>query len=253
LVLSIWIQKSNTATTRQDVPASDGNRPLRDSLSEPFELPIPYRDTVKKIAQELRKSRNPSNSATQNSEFEHGLFLDLPADPPQIHEIHKRVLAEFTDDSPSDNKKYDSEFSFTSNGKIHSRDRDRQNENEIHKRITSIIADVTRRENERYDNEFPLRSNGNQAEIHSRDRDRQNENKIHKRITSIIADVTRRENERYGNEFPLRSNGNEAEIHNRINGRHVEDKNEIHENPLRRQLHGKRQGRWNTWRSHKGW
>jgi hypothetical protein len=177
---------SNTATRGQDVSARDGNRPLHVSLSEPFGLLIPYRDTVKKIAQELRKSQNPTNPATQNSDLEKGLFLDLQADPPQIHEIHKRVLEAFTDDSPSDNERYGSEFPFTSNGnqaEIHSIDRDRQNENEIHKKITSILKDVTRRRNERYDNEFSLTDNGIEAENHNRinGRNVEDENGIHEK------------------------------------------------------------------------
>lgn len=170
LVLSAWIQRSNTAATGQDVSARGGNRPLHASLSERFELPVQFKDAMKKIAQEKRKSRNPTNSATQNSDIEQDLFLDLPADPPQIHEIHKRVLAEFTDDSPSDSDRYNSEFSFTGNGnqaEIHGRDRDRQNENEIHKKITSILTDVTRRKDQRYDDEFPLTDNGIEGEIHN--------------------------------------------------------------------------------------
>jgi hypothetical protein len=131
------IQRSTTATAGQDVPARDGNRPKHASLSEYSGIPIPYSDTKMKIAQELRKSPNPINSATQNSGLEQALFLDLPADPPQLHEIHKRVLGEFTDDSPNGNERYDSEFPLTSNGnqaEIHSRDGDRQNESESGRR-----------------------------------------------------------------------------------------------------------------------
>jgi hypothetical protein len=174
VVVSVWIQRSYTAATGQEASARNGNHHLYDSLSEPYGVSIPYRDAVKKITQELRKSQN---SAKQNTDLEQVLFLDLPADPPQIHEVHKRVLAEFTDDSPSDNYKYDNELPLTNNG-IHNINRDRQNKNEIHKKIMSILADVTRRKNDRYGNEFPLTDNGILAETHNRINGRQiaNEN-----------------------------------------------------------------------------
>jgi hypothetical protein len=181
VLVSVWIQRSNSAATGQEASARNGNRHLYGSLSEPYGVPIPYLEAVKKIARELRKSQNPTNSAKQNTHLEQVLFLDLPADSPQIHEVHKRVLAEFTDDSPSYNDRYDNEFPLTSNG-IHNRNRDRQNENEIHKKIVSILADVTRRDNDRYGSKFPLAHNGIQAETHNRINGRHvgNENEIHK-------------------------------------------------------------------------
>jgi hypothetical protein len=106
---SVWIQvsrasrpedatkeESSTAATGQNVPAKEENRSLDAILSEIFGPPIPYRDIMNEEVRELRKSRNPTNSATQNIYVEQFLFIGLPADVPHAHKVSKRVLPEFT-------------------------------------------------------------------------------------------------------------------------------------------------------------
>jgi transposase-like protein len=183
VAVSVWIQGSkakyiinedrNTAAAGQDVSAKDRNHQLDASLSELFGYPIPYRDTVKQAAQELRTSQILTNSATQNAHVQQLLDLDFPEDAPQIHSVHKRVLPEFRGDAPSNNDRYDNKFPRTNNAiqaEIHNRKSDKHNENgnQIHKKIMSTFSGVTRRKNDRYGNKFPLASNGIRAEIQNR-------------------------------------------------------------------------------------
>lgn len=101
---SSWIPVSEAEDIIEqghNVPARDRGYYLDASLPQIYGPPIPFRYLENEAAQELRNSQNPSNSEIQNIDIEQVLFLDLPADVPQVHEVHKRVLSEFIDDAAS--------------------------------------------------------------------------------------------------------------------------------------------------------